>query len=201
MARAELLQRELQEAVEAKEPQAKLDAITKDNLNVDGKENTMFSKVNDRQERVENQLNVNDKRYEVLKNNYDVKMAELQMTKMHNNKLLSIAGSSHSDTRAFSKDSTPWRSSASRRSILGPCCYRRPRVTGTATCPASWPPQRGAARNSSDRASRSTRFREMTRTRKVNQLKTSTQKLKLQSYTTLKIDINKLICKKGEQKK
>ena len=68
-----------------------------DNLNEDGKGNTMSSEVNDRRERVENQLKVYDKKYEVLKNNYDVKMDELQMTKMHNPKLLSIAGSSHSD--------------------------------------------------------------------------------------------------------
>lgn len=35
-----------------------------------------------------------DYKYEVLKNNYDVKMDELEMTKMHNNKLLSITSSS-----------------------------------------------------------------------------------------------------------
>ena len=85
-----LARAELQEAME-------LDAVTMDNLNEDGKGNTMFSEVNDRRERVENQLKVYDKKYEVLKNNYDVKMDELQVTKMHNPKLLSIAGSSHSD--------------------------------------------------------------------------------------------------------
>ena len=99
LARAELLQRELQERVEASkmealELQAKLDAVTMNNLNEDGKGNSLFSEVNDRQERVENQLKVYEKKYEVLKNNYNVKMAELQKTKVHNTKLLSIAVSS-----------------------------------------------------------------------------------------------------------
>ena len=57
------------------------------------------AEVNDRRERVENQLKVSEEKFEVLKNNYDVKMVELQTTKMHNAKLLSIASSSHSDTR------------------------------------------------------------------------------------------------------
>ena len=43
----------------------------------------------------------------------------------------------------------------------------------------------------------SDKIREMTR--KVNQLETSTQKLKAQNYT-LKININELKCKKGQQK-
>ena len=84
--------------MEAMELQAQLDAVTMDNLNEDGKGNSLFSEVNDRRERVENQLKVYEEKYEVLKNNYDVKMAELQKTKMHNAKLLSIAGSSHSDS-------------------------------------------------------------------------------------------------------
>ncbi len=99
LASAELLQRELQERVEASkmealELQAKLDAVTMNNLNEDGKGNSLFSEVNDRRERVENQLKVYEKKYEVLKNNYNVKMAELQKTKVHNTKLLSIAVSS-----------------------------------------------------------------------------------------------------------
>ena len=113
VARVELLQRELEEAqcslssyaraveaakMDAMELQAQLDAVTMDNLNEDGKGNSLFSEVNDRRERVENQLKVYEEKYEMLKNNYDVKMAELQKTKMHNAKLLSIAGSSHSDT-------------------------------------------------------------------------------------------------------
>ena len=80
--------------MEAMELQAQLDAVTIDNLNEDGKGNSLFSEVNDRRERVENQLKVNEKKYEVLKNNYNVKMAELQKTKVHNTKLLSIAVSS-----------------------------------------------------------------------------------------------------------
>ena len=56
------------------------------------------AEVNDRCERVENQLKVYEGKFEVLKNNYDVKMIGLQTTKVHNTKLLSIASSSHSDT-------------------------------------------------------------------------------------------------------
>ena len=108
-ARVELLQRELEEAqcslssysraveaakMETMELQAQLDAVTMDNLNEEGKGNSLFSEVNDRRERVENQLKVYEKKYEVLKNNYNVKMAELQKTKVHNTKLLSIAVSS-----------------------------------------------------------------------------------------------------------
>ena len=107
VARVELLQTEFEEALcrpcakmeaEASELQAHLDAVMMDNLNMDGKGNSLFSEVNDRRERVENQLKVYEEKFEVLKNNYDVKKVELQKTKVHNAKLLSIAGSSHSDT-------------------------------------------------------------------------------------------------------
>ena len=73
--------------MEAMELQVQLDAVTLGILNE-----------NDRQERLENQLKVYEEKYEMLKNNYDGKMAELQKTNMHNVKLLSIAGSSHSDS-------------------------------------------------------------------------------------------------------
>ena len=62
-------------------------------------EAAVAAEVNDRQELVENQLKVYEEKFEVLKNNYDMKMAEQQKTTMHNAKLLSIASSSHSDTR------------------------------------------------------------------------------------------------------
>lgn len=112
-ARLELLQRELEEAqcsissysraaeaakTEAMELQAQLDAVAIDNLNEDGKGNSLFSEVNDRREKVETQLKVYEEKYEVLKNNYDLKMADLQKTKMHNAKLLSIAGNSYKDS-------------------------------------------------------------------------------------------------------
>ena len=54
--------------------------------------------MNDRREKVETQLNVYEEKFAMLKSNYDVKLAELQKTKMHNAKLLSIAGSSVSDS-------------------------------------------------------------------------------------------------------
>ena len=112
-ARVELLQRELEEAqcslssyckavetakIETMELQAQLDAVTMDNVNEEGKGNSLFSEVNDRRERVENQLKVYEEKFEMLKSNYDIKMAELQKTKMHNAKLLSITGSSRSDS-------------------------------------------------------------------------------------------------------
>ena len=83
--------------------QAQLDAIQLNNVNEDGKGNSLFSEVNDRREKVETQLKVYEERYDLLKSNFDVKMAELQKTKMHNAKLLSIAGNSYSDNGQVSR--------------------------------------------------------------------------------------------------
>jgi len=47
---------------------------------------------NDRREKVENQLKVYEDKYLLLKENYDVKISQLQKTKLHNAQLLSIAG-------------------------------------------------------------------------------------------------------------
>ena len=117
-ARAELLQRELEEAhcsitsycraledgkTEVMELQAQLDAMQMDNMDQDGKGNSLFSEVNDRREKVETQLKIYQENFEVLKKNYDIKMTELQKTKMHNAKLLSIAGSSHNDSGQVSR--------------------------------------------------------------------------------------------------
>ena len=112
-ARVELVSRELEEAqcsissycraveaakTEAAELQAQLDAVAINDLNEDGKGNSLFSEVNDRREKVETQLKVYEEKFAMLKSNYDVKLAELQKTKMHNAKLLSIAGTSVSDS-------------------------------------------------------------------------------------------------------
>ena len=250
-ARVELLQRELEEAqcslssysraveaakMETMELQAQLDAVTMDNINEEGKGNSLFSEVNDRRERVENQLKVYEEKYEVLKNNYDVKMAELQKTKMHNAKLLSIAGSSHSDTghtarleELLASERTKNKSlrdrldtletlSAKTEPLLAP-------VTGlmmssssneTVLVPHTQSDEYSYlsslladTQKSNEELKKqlkeqfrlsledSDKIREMTR--KVNQLETSTQKLKAQNYT-LKINIDELKCKKGEQK-
>ena len=222
--------------MEAMELQAQLDAVTMDNIDEDGKGNSLFSEVNDRRERVENQLKVYEEKYEVLKNNYDVKMAELQKTKMHNAKLLSIAGSSHSDSghtarleELLASERTKNKSLRDRLDSLEKLSAKTEHIVMPAT---------GAVMNSSSNETvlvphtqsdeysylsslladtqrsneelkqqlkdqfrlsleDSDKIREMTR--KVNQLETSTQKLKAQNYT-LKINIDELKCKKGEQK-
>eukprot|EP00092_Neocalanus_flemingeri_P029725 GFUD01032273.1.p1 GENE.GFUD01032273.1~~GFUD01032273.1.p1 ORF type:complete len:590 (+),score=186.75 GFUD01032273.1:44-1813(+) len=106
-ARIELLQRELEELqceitgyvravegskTEVMELEAQLEAVRAGELNEDGKGNSLFSEVNDRREKVETQLKVYSEKYETLKENYDIKLAQLQKTKMHNAQLLSIAG-------------------------------------------------------------------------------------------------------------
>jgi len=106
-ARIELLQRELEELqceitgyvraaeaskTEVMELEAQLEAVRAGEINEDGKGNSLFSEVNDRREKVENQLKVYEDKYQTLKENYDIKLAQLQKTKMHNAQLLSIAG-------------------------------------------------------------------------------------------------------------
>jgi len=106
-AKTELLQRELEELqcqitgysraaeaskTEVMEMEAQLEAVRAGQINEDGKGNSLFSEVNDRREKVENQLKVYEEKYTTLKENYDIKLAQIQKTKMHNAQLLSIAG-------------------------------------------------------------------------------------------------------------
>jgi len=77
---------------EALEMEAQLEAIKAGQLNQDGKGNSLFSEVNDRREKVEDQLKVFEEKYNTLKENYTLKCDQLQKTKMHNAQLLSIAG-------------------------------------------------------------------------------------------------------------
>jgi len=106
-AKTEVLQRELEElecqvtgyarAAEASkteviEMEAQLEAVRAAQINEEGKGNSLFSEVNDRREKVENQLKVYEDKYLLLKENYDVKLSQLQKTKLHNAQLLSIAG-------------------------------------------------------------------------------------------------------------
>jgi len=56
------------------------------------KGNSLFSEVEDRRQVVEDQLSAVNTKYNAIKENYDVKVAELQKVKMHNSQLLSIAG-------------------------------------------------------------------------------------------------------------
>jgi len=106
-AKTEVLQRELEElecqvtgyarALEASKTEviemgAQLEAMRAGQINEDGKGNSLFSEVNDRREKVENQLKVYEDKYLLLKENYDVKISQLQKTKLHNAQLLSIAG-------------------------------------------------------------------------------------------------------------
>ena len=105
--RTELLQRELEELqcqitgyaraaeaskTEVMEMEAQLEAVRAGQINEDGKGNSLFSEVNDRREKVEDQLKVYEEKYSTLKENYDIKLAQIQKTKMHNAQLLSIAG-------------------------------------------------------------------------------------------------------------
>ena len=77
---------------EALEMEAQLEAIKASQLNQNGKGNSLFSEVNDRREKVEDQLKVFEEKYDTLKENYTLKCDQLQKTKMHNAQLLSIAG-------------------------------------------------------------------------------------------------------------
>jgi len=83
---------------EVMELEAQMEAMKAGEVNEDGKGNSLFSEVNDRREKVENQLRVYEEKYETLKENYDIKLAQLQKTKMHNAQLLSIAGTRGGDT-------------------------------------------------------------------------------------------------------
>jgi len=62
------------------------------------KGNSLFSEVEDRRQAVEDQLSVVNSKYNAIKENYDVKVAELQKVKMHNSQLLSIAGGGSNNT-------------------------------------------------------------------------------------------------------
>jgi len=251
-ARIELLQRELEEAecnmssysraadnakTEMMELQAQLDAIQLNNVNEDGKGNSLFSEVNDRREKVETQLKVYEERYDLLKSNFDVKMAELQKTKMHNAKLLSIAGNSYSDNGQVSRLeellSTERNKNKTLRERLD--TLEKLSLSNEAVAPVT---QSHALTQAQDDTTvviphtlsdeytylstlltntqtsnmelkkqlqeqfrlsleDSDKLRDMTR--KVNQLESSLQKLKAENYT-LKINIDELKCKKGDQK-
>ena len=106
-ARGELLSREVEELkaetvsyvraaeaskLEALELEAQLDAMKGSEVDEDSKGNSLFSEVNDRRERVEDQIKVLAAKYELLKENYDVKITALQKTKLHNVQLLSLVG-------------------------------------------------------------------------------------------------------------
>ncbi|XP_023334468.1 protein Spindly-B isoform X2 [Eurytemora carolleeae] len=78
--------------MEIVELQAQLDAQLGENIDQDGKGNSLFSEVEDRRQRVESQLSALTRKYDIIKEGYDVKVAELQKVKMHNSQLLSIAG-------------------------------------------------------------------------------------------------------------
>jgi len=251
-ARIELLQRELEEAecnissysraadtakTEMMELQAQLDAVQLNNINEDGKGNSLFSEVNDRREKVENQLKVYEERYDLLKSNFDIKMAELQKTKMHNAKLLSIAGNSYSDngqvTRLEELLTTERNKNKTLRERLD--TLEKLSVSNEALAPVTHGPAVTQTKEDttvviphtlSDEYTYlstlltntqtsnmelkkqlqeqfrlsledSDKLRDMTR--KVNQLETSLQKLKAENYT-LKINIDELKCKKGDQK-
>ena len=253
MAKVELLQRELEEAqcsissyaraadlakTEMMELQAQLDAVAMDNINEDGKGNSLFSEVNDRREKVETQLKVYEEKYEVLKNNYDIKMAELQKTKMHNAKLLSIAGNNFSDSghtarleellnlernknktlrdRLDTLDKLSLTSGPAVVSVPGPGQGMTLESDDTVVVPHTQSDEYNYlstlltnTQKSNEELKKqlqeqfrlsledSDKIREMTR--KVNQLDSSMQKLKAENYT-LKIHIDELKCKKGEQK-
>ena len=196
------------------------------------------AEVNDRCERVENQLKVYEGKFEVLKNNYDVKMIGLQTTKVHNTKLLSIASSSHSDTGHTARLEELLASERTKNKSLQDR-LDNPEKLSSKTEPLVVPVTHGAVmmdsssnetvmvphtqseeysylsslltntQRSNEELKQqlkeqfrlsledSDKIREMTR--KVNMLETERQKLKAQNYT-LKINIDELKCKKGEQK-
>ena len=248
-ARAELLQRELEEAhcsitsycraledgkTEVMELQAQLDAMQMDNMDQDGKGNSLFSEVNDRREKVETQLKIYQENFDVLKKNYDIKMAELQKTKMHNAKLLSIAGSSHNDSGQVSRLEELLTAERNKNKILrerldsleklsvreepSPAMAGPGLVEGedTVVVPHTQSEEysylssllRQTKSNNSDLKGQlqlqmrqsledSDKIRELTR--KVNMFDASSQKLKADNYS-LKIQIDELKCKKGDQK-
>ena len=247
-ARIEILQRELEEAqcsissysraveaakTETMELQAQLDAVTIDSINEDGKGNSLFSEVNDRREKVETQLKVYEEKYDLLKNNYDVKMAELQKTKMHNAKLLSIAGNSYKDSGHTSRLEELLASERDKNKRLRDrldtleqlsSSDQVMRVTSTVTTapddtivvPHTQSDEytylstllTDTQNNNKELKKQlqeqfrlsledSDKIREVTR--KVNSLESSLQKMKAENYT-LKIQIDELKCKKGEQR-
>ncbi len=69
-----------------------LEAERPGRLDGQGKGNSLFSEVKDRREKVEVQLKVYKEKYGLLKENYDVKLAQLQKTKVHNAQLVGWAG-------------------------------------------------------------------------------------------------------------
>ena len=249
VARAELLQRELEEAqcsitsycrtvedlkTEVMELQAQLDAKEIDNLNQDGKGNSLFSEVNDRREKVETQLKIYEEKFNVLKKNYDVKMAELQKTKMHNVKLLSIAGSGRNDSGQVSRLEELLGAERNRNKILrerldtlDKLSVREDPIPGVSgQTEGDSEDQTFVPHTQSDEYSYLSTLLKQTKeantdlkkqlqlqmrqsledgdmvrelTRRVNMLDSSSQKLRAENYS-LKIQIDELKCKKGDQK-
>ena len=194
---------------------------------------------------METQLKVYEEKFEVLKNNYDIKMGELQKTKMHNAKLLSIAGNNYSDSghtarleELLNLERNKNKSLRDRLDTLdklerdrldtldklslvsGPVMVSAPapveesdetivvphtqsdEYSYLSTLLTNTQKSNGELKKQLQEQFRlsledSDKIREMTR--KVNQLDSSMQKLKAENYT-LKIHIDELKCKKGEQK-
>jgi len=253
-AKTEVLQRELEELqcqvtgyaraaeaskIEVMEMEAQLEAVRAAEINEDGKGNSLFSEVNDRREVVENQLKVFEDKYTRLKENYDVKLSQLQKTKMHNAQLLSIAGtrgdtghtarleellaaernknkalSDRLDTieklgsgnviaaasaapviNAKPEDENDDSSVAVQHTTSEEYAYLTTIVTETQQKNADL--QKELQQQFRQNLEDSDKLREMTR--KVNQLETSLQKFKADNYT-LKMQIDDLKCKKGDQK-
>lgn len=251
-ARTELLQREQEELqcqitgyaraaeaskTEVMEMEAQLEAVRAGQINEDGKGNSLFSEVNDRREKVEDQLKVYEEKYSTLKENYDIKLAQIQKTKMHNAQLLSIAG-----TRGDSGHTARLEELlAAERNKNKTLCDRLDTIEKLGTGHTMAAPFQGGntkpegqendesvvvqhtaseeyaylttilsetqQKNTTLQKELQQQFRQNLEdsdklrdmTRKVHHSETSLQKLKADNYT-LKMQIDELKCKKGDQK-
>jgi len=251
-AKTELLQRELEELqcqitgyaraaeaskTEVMEMEAQLEAVKAGQINEDGKGNSLFSEVNDRREKVEDQLRVYEEKYSTLKENYDIKLAQIQKTKMHNAQLLSIAGTrgdsghtarleellaaernknktlcdrldtieklgtGHTVAAPFQVSNTKPEGQGNDESVVvqhtasEEYAYLTTILSETQEKNATL--QKELQQQFRQNLEDSDKLRDMTR--KVHQSETSLQKLKADNYT-LKMQIDDLKCKKGDQK-
>jgi len=250
-AKTEVLQRELEELqcqvtgyaraaevskTEVMEMEAQLEAMRVGQINEDGKGNSLFSEVNDRREKVESQLKVYEEKYTLLKENYDVKLSQLQKTKVHNAQLLSIAGTrgdtghtarleellaaERNKNKALS-DRLDTIEKLGSGHVMAPALVMNPKPEDqtddssvvvqhttseeyaylttivTETQQKNVDLQKELQQQFRQNLDDSDKLREMTR--KVHQLETSLQKFKADNYT-LKMQIDDLKCKKGDQK-
>jgi len=250
-ARTEVLQRELEELqcqvtgyaraaeaskTEVMEMEAQLEAMRVGQINEDGKGNSLFSEVNDRREKVESQLKVYEEKYTLLKENYDVKLSQLQKIKVHNAQLLSIAGTrgdtghtarleellaaERNKNKALS-DRLDTIEKLGSGHVMAPALVMNPKPEDqtddssvvvqhttseeyaylttivTETQQKNKDLQKELQQQFRQNLDDSDKLREMTR--KVHQLETSLQKFKADNYT-LKMQIDDLKCKKGDQK-